>query len=94
MRRHFKNGMPSRREGANLQGVVPKSSRPGATTHLNPHKVEGKSKSVQWNYFLHWSMVSHGNNSLYEKGVFQKAGFEQHTTCEIVVLEKNSNKML
>ena len=77
-----------------MQGVGPKSSRHVATTHLNPHRGEGKNKFVQWNLFPHWSMVSAGNDSLYEKGVFQKAGFEQHTTYEIVVLEKNSNKML
>ena len=56
---------PPRRAGAILQGAVPDSSKQVAQAHAYPDSSEGKKQSVQWNYFLDWSMVSSGNTSLY-----------------------------
>ena len=40
---------------------------------LNHHSRPTKNQIVQWIHFLDWNMVSPGNDSLYEKCVFQKA---------------------
>ena len=66
-----------------MKGVVPDFRKYVAERHTNPDRRQSDNKFVQWNYFLHWSMVSPGNNSLYEKCVFQKNQFlEKNTTMK------------
>ena len=69
----LKNTRCSTTGSAKLQEVGPKFWKHVAQRHVNPHKSEDKSKFVQWNYFLYWSMVRYGKNALYEKSVFWRS---------------------
>ena len=82
-----------KRGGANSQGADAKIERNIASTILFPHRIEGKIKFGQWNYFLYWTMTSTRNNPLSEKCVFWRAVFwGRNTTSEMMFWRENERK--